>query len=294
MNEIAVTGANGMTGSHMVSLLKSKGIPVKAVTRQEWDLTEWKSFDELDHIFRSVLAIFHFGAQLPYNDFKNDNRQTQQIFDANIRSCLNLAEWAKLRNVPIVFLSGAVVYKDPHASKIIETDPKVVNGFGGFYGYSKLAAENIFSHLSAEGLKCIILRPSSIYGYGLPPEKLVQNYIDMAFSNREIQITGSKNRINLIHAYDVANAALSAYKNEAWGVFNISSREGNTILEIAESAVSISDGGSIVVQDDNKNDTRFIRFDLSSELAKKSFGFETEVNLKEGMLLMKNKMFIPC
>ena len=162
MNEIAVTGANGMTGSHMMSLLKSKGIPAKAVTRQEWDLTEWKSFDELDHIFGSVLVIFHFGAQLPYNDFKNDNQQTQRIFDANIRSCLNLAEWAKLRNIPIVFLSGAVVYKDPHASKIIETDSKVVNGFGGFYGYSKFLAESIFSHLSAEGLKCIVLRPSSI------------------------------------------------------------------------------------------------------------------------------------
>ena len=179
MNEIAVTGANGMTGSHMMSLLKSKGIPAKAVTRQEWDLTKWKSFDELDHIFGSVLAIFHFGAQLPYNDFKNDNQQTQQIFDANIRSCLNLAEWAKLRNIPIVFLSSAVVYKNPHASKIIETDSKVVNGFGGFYGYSKFFAESIFSHLSAEGLKCIILRPSSIYGYGLPSEKLVQNFINI-------------------------------------------------------------------------------------------------------------------
>ena len=86
MNEIAVTGANGMTGSHMVGLLKSKGIPVKAVTRQEWDLTEWKSFDDLDHIFGSVLAIFHFGAQLSYNDLKNEDQQTQKIFDTNIPS----------------------------------------------------------------------------------------------------------------------------------------------------------------------------------------------------------------
>ena len=293
MNEVAVTGANGMTGSHMVSLLKSKGIPVKAVTRQEWDLTEWKSFDELDHIFRSVLAIFHFGAQLPYNDFKNDNRQTQQIFDANIRSCLNLAEWAKLRNVPIVFLSGAVVYKDPHTSKIIETDPKVVSGFGGFYGYSKLAAENIFSHFSAEGLKCIILRPSSIYGYGLPSEKLVQNYINIAASGGKIQVAGSKNRINLIHAYDVVNAALKAYKSSAWGVFNISSDTSNSILEIAEIAVSISEKGSIDIMD-NVDNNCFERFDLDSKLAKKDFGFEARVNLKEGMLLMKNKMFIPC
>jgi len=294
MNKIAVIGANGMTGSHMVSLLKSKGIPVKAVTRQEWDLTEWKSFDDLDRIFGSVLAIFHFGAQLPYNDFKNDNWQTQQIFDANIRSCLNLAEWAKLRKIPIVFLSGAVVYKNPHASRIIETDPKVVNGFGGFYGYSKLLAESIFGHLSAEGLKCIILRPSSIYGYGLPSEKLVQNYIDMASSNSDIRITGHKNRINLIHAYDVATAAFSAYKNESWGVFNISSKVGNTILEIAETAVSISDGGSIVVLDDNKNNVAFTRFDLDAKLAKKSFSFEAEINLKEGMLLMKNKALTPC
>jgi nucleoside-diphosphate-sugar epimerase len=294
MNEIAVTGANGMTGSHMVSLLKSEGIPVKEVTRQEWDLTEWKSFDDLDHIFGSVLAVFHFGAQLPCNDSKNDNWQTQQIFDANIRSCLNLSEWAKLRNVPIVFLSGAVVYKNPHASMIIETDPKVVNGFGGFYGYSKLLSEGIFGHLSAEGLECIILRPSSIYGYGLPSEKLVQNYVNMASSNRDIRITGYKNRINLIHAYDVANAALSAYKSKAWGTFNISSRAGNTILEIAETAVSISGSRSIVILDDDKNTLPFTRFDLDSKLAKKSFGFKTEINLKKGMLLMKNKMFIPC
>jgi UDP-glucose 4-epimerase len=293
MNEIAVTGANGMTGSHMMSLLKSKGIPAKAVTRQEWDLTKWKSFDELDHIFGSVLAIFHFGGQLPYNDFKNDNQQTQQIFDANIRSCLNLAEWAKLRNIPIVFLSGAVVYKNPHASKIIETDSKVVNGFGGLYGYSKFLAEGIFSHLSAVGLKCIILRPSSIYGYGLPPEKLVQSYINIASSGGKIQVAESKNRINLIHAYDVSNAALKAYTNSAWGVFNISSDTSNSILEIAEIAVSISEKGSIDIMD-NVDNNYFERFDLDSKLAKKDFGFDARINLKEGMMLMKNKMFIPC
>jgi len=293
MNEIAVTGANGMTGSHMMSLLKSKGIPAKAVTRQEWDLTKWKSFDELDHIFGLVLAIFHFGAQLPYNDFKNENQQTQQIFDANIRSCLNLAEWAKLRNIPIIFLSGAVVYKNPHAPKIIETDSKVVNGLGGFYGYSKFLAESIFSHLSAEGLKCIILRPSSIYGYGLPSEKLVQSYINIASSGGKIKVAKSNNRINLIHAYDVVNAALKAYVNSAWGVFNISSDTSNSILEIAEIAVSISEEGSIDIID-NLDDNCFERFDLDSKLAKKDFGFEARVNLKEGMLLMKNKMFIPC
>jgi len=294
MNEIALTGANGMTGCHMISLLKSKGIAYKAITRQEWDLTEWKSFDELDDIFGSVSAVFHFGAQLPYNDFDNENLQTQKTFDTNIRSCMNIAEWAKFRNVAIIFLSSAVVYKNPQASKIIETDSKVVNGLGGFYGYSKILAEGVFSHLSENGLKCIILRPSSLYGYGLPSDKLVQNYINIASSNGLIRIESPRNKINFIHAYDVSNAALQAYTNKAWGVFNVSSREKNTILEVAEIAISISGSGSLIVKDDNQNDTAFTRFDLDSKLAKESFGFEAKISLKEGMSLMKNKMIAPC
>ncbi len=294
MNEIALTGANGMTGCHMISLLKSKGIAYKAITRQEWDLTEWKSFDELDDIFGSVSAVFHFGAQLPYNDFDNENLQTQKTFDTNIRSCMNIAEWAKFRNVAIIFLSSAVVYKNPQASKIIETDSKVVNGLGGFYGYSKILAEGVLSHLSENGLKCIILRPSSLYGYGLPSDKLVQNYINIASSNGLIRIESPRNKINFIHAYDVSNAALQAYTNKAWGVFNVSSREKNTILEVAEIAISISGSGSLIVKDDNQNDTAFTRFDLDSKLAKESFGFEAKISLKEGMTLMKNKMIAPC
>ena len=225
MNKFAVTGSNGMTGSHMVSLLKSKKFPVKAVTRKEWDLTEWKSFDELDDIFGSVSAVFHFAAQLPYAEFTNKNWQTQKIFDTNVRSCINLAEWAKLRNIAIIFLSSGVVYENPQALKIKETDPKALNGLGGFYGYSKILAEGVFNHLSEAGLKCTILRPSSLYGYGLPANKLVQNYINIASSDGLIEITGAKNKINFIHAYDVANAALQAFAMKAEGVFNISSRK---------------------------------------------------------------------
>jgi UDP-glucose 4-epimerase len=293
MNKIAVTGANGMTGSHMMSFFKNKGISAKAVTRQDWDLTEWKSFNELDFIFGSVRVVFHFGAQLPYNDLKDDNQQSQQIFDANVRSCLNLAEWASLRNIAIVFLSSAVVYENPYSPSIIESDSKVVNGFGGLYGYSKILAEGVLNHLSVNGLKYIVLRPSSLYGYGLPSDKLIQNYINIASSRGVIQVTGSRNKVNFIHAYDVSNAAWQAYLAEAWGVFNISSNVPSSILEIAEIAVSISKGGSISILDESDNDG-FVRFNLNSDSAKKHFEFNPVINLRKGMTLMKNKMVSLC
>jgi UDP-glucose 4-epimerase len=291
MNEIAVTGANGMTGSHMVCLLKSQKIPVRAITRNEWDLTEWKSFSELDEIFGSVQAVFHFGAKLPSKKLVSDNQETQQIFDSNVRSCLNLAEWAAINKIPIIFISGAVVYKNSHALKIKEEDAKVTNGFGGLYGYSKLISENILDHFSLAGLKCVILRPSSIYGYGLPSDKLVQKYIDMAQAGEKIQLTEPNNKINLIHAYDVSIAALKAYKSQAWGVFNVSSDLSSSILEIAEIAISISKNGN-TYEINSIVDNSYERFDLDSRLAKRSFGFRAAITLREGMLLMKERRMV--
>lgn len=70
--------------------------------------------------------------------------------------------------------------------------------------------------------------------------------------------------------------------------------EKNTILEVANIAISITSSKSKVFLKDNKNVKKFTRFDLDSDLAKKSFGFEAKVNLKEGMTLMNKKLFLSC
>ena len=275
--KIAVTGANGMTGRHMLALLKEKGIPYKAITRNEWDICKWKSFDELDAIFNECKAAFHFAAQLP-----GERGSTENLFDANVRSCLNLAEWATDRSIPIVFLSGSTVYKNAHKENILESDEKVINGFGGFYGYTKFLAENIFEHYKSEGLKSIILRSSSIYGYGLSSDKLIPHYLSLAGQGEIIKISQPNNKINLIHAYDVAMAALTAFQSKSWGVFNIGSRN-QSIIEIAKMAVKVMGKGEISIEDFNENIESFTRFDLDSSLAKKTFGFKPGISLEKGM-----------
>lgn len=280
MDRIAITGANGMAGRHMCALLKEKNIPYLALSRKEWDVRDWKKFDQLDSVFGSSAAVFHFAAQLPNND-----SSTVDIFDANVRSCLNLAEWALSRAVPLVFLSGATVYKDAHGKNITESDEKVVNGFGGFYGYSKLLAENIFEHFRNDGLKIVILRPSSIYGYGLSNEKLIPSFIASASRGETILISQPENRVNLIHAYDVARAALTAYESNSWGVFNIGA-ESHSIIDIAEMAIKISGKGEVSLTDTDYDHKPFNRFDLDSSLAKASFDFQPVISLQEGMELI--------
>ena len=290
--KIAVTGANGMTGSHTVKLLQREGICVKPLTRREWDLADWKSIDELDYIFNSVEAVFHFGAQITYKSLQNNNQKSQELFDTNVRSCLNLAEWANLRNIPIVFLSSAVVYGNPHLPSITENSPKATNDLGGIYGYSKILAEDIFKYLSDQGLKCVILRPTSLYGLGLPHDKLIQNYLDIASLDGTIEVTGPRNKINFIHAYDVADAALKAYRRKSWGIYNIASDGLSSVLEVAETAISIANKGRIKIID-VANSRYFERFDLNPLLAKEKFAFRSKISLFKGMTMMSRREFLP-
>ncbi len=280
MNKIAITGANGMTGTHMLSLLMEKEISFVALSRQDWDIRQWKSFDELDTLFCDCETVFHFAAQLPdASSFSSD------IFNANVRSCLNLAEWATRRSIPLLFISSATVYKDPHKNKISEMDEKVVNGFGGFYGYSKLLAENIFEHYRCEGLKIVILRPSSIYGHGLPSKKLITNYLNKAKNGGVIDILQPDNKINLIHAYDVARAALLAYESKSWGVFNIGATS-YSVADVANMAIKISGKGEISVAEADQKYEPFNRFDLDFTLANARFGYQPTIDLEEGMKLI--------
>jgi nucleoside-diphosphate-sugar epimerase len=202
---------------------------------------------------------------------------------------MNLAEWAVLRMVPLVFLSGATVYKDPYAEKISEGADKVVNGFGGFYGYSKLLAENIFEHFVEKGLKIVILRPSSVYGDGLGNEKLITNYLQLASQNKQIEIDSPDNRINLIHALDVAKAAYLAFKKEAWGVYNVAADYAPTIYELAQLSIKICGGGRVHINDNTSTEKPFFRFDLDVNKAKKTFSFVPSISLEEGLKLMKEK-----
>lgn len=290
----AVTGSKGMIGRHMVSLLANNGVDCKCLTRKDWDLTVWKSFEELDALFENVDVVFHFGASLPEKNSNtaSSNLASQKMFDANVRSCMNLAEWAVVRKIPLVFLSGATVYSDPYADKISEEAQKVVNGFGGFYGYSKLLAENIFEHFVVNGLKIVILRPSSVYGEGLGDDKLIPYYLQMASQKKQIEIDSPDNRINLIHALDVAKAAYLAFKKQAWGVYNIAADYAPTIQELAQLSIKVCGGGGVHLKDNISTEKSFIRYDLDASKAKSAFSFVQSVSIEDGLKLMKeNRTF---
>jgi len=296
LEKAAITGASGMTGRHFVDVLCERGIEVIATSRSacairgrkvewiNWDLGCWLSNRELDTIFKKSQAIFHVGAYVPIT---SEDRSYQMILDVNVRACACLAEWALNRNIPFVYISGSTVYADPYKKGIKEHFKKTSGEFGGFYGYSKLLAEQTLQYFANKGLKLTILRASSIYGSGLNRTKLIAKMLHKAIDNETIELTPPiNNSYNLIHARDVATAALEAVHKEAYDIYNIAYNKSYSLIEIAKNAIEIANSGKLVLPSDEPHNKARTLFDLDCKKAVEAFDFNPTIDLRNGMLEM--------
>ncbi len=282
-----------MVGRHVVQALLDRGIAIASASIRSvslpspqcswtaWDLRQWRDPEELEHIFPGVDALLHVGAIVPKADAAVEDHE---ILDANVRSCLALAQWAEKTGKPMIFLSGSTVYEDPGKQQIRETDPKTNRGFGGFYGFSKKSAEDLLDHIAARGLKLGILRPSSIYGFGLSHEKMIMKFLAQASAGQTIELTPPvEDRVDLIHASDVAEAMLALLEHEAWGVYNIASETPSSMLEIAQACVKAVGKGDIRIMAERRARTPVMRFNLCCDAARKAFHFCPKIVLDKGI-----------
>ena len=156
---------------------------------------------------------------------------------------------------------------------------------------SKSMAEDILLYLAGAGLRVCILRPSSVYGVGLARNKLVTKFLSLALQGSTIELVEPiDDEVDLLHAADLAEAALEALEHQAWGVYNVSSERPITIQKIAEACVSVAGRGQIVVKPDPVGRRRVSRFLLNSEKARRGFQFSPKYSLEAGLEGMVHEM----
>lgn len=292
LNKIGLTGATGMLGRHLQVALRRAGAQVIAATRKGaldsgvpgWDLTEWQTLTELDTLFSDVQAVVHAGAMVPASGPIDEG----QIYNANCRACVNLGQWALSRGVPVVHISSSTVYADTTSADITEDAPLGWSGLGGAYGFSKLLAEDAFRHLAEQGLKVAVVRPSSLYGCGLPGTKMMSHFLATAREGRAIElISPVDDKVDFIHALDVARAIVAILAANAWATFNIASGCTVSIKGLAEACIAVAGRGSIVIAED-KVQARdpMTRFALNTDFARSRLGWHPSLELRQGLQLM--------
>lgn len=298
LKKIGLTGATGMLGRHLDKALRYAGAEVVPVSRSAtlgdvsacWDLAEWRELEALDALFPNVEAVIHAGAFVQTSGTVDEAR----MFDINVRACVNLGQWALVREVPIVFVSSGTVYANPASDNLGEESPLGWSELGGFYGLTKLLAEDVFNRLRLRGLQRAVVRPSALYGFGIPKSKMIYKFLDTARHGGTIDLTQPVNdRVDFVHAADLSRAIIKILERKCWDTFNVASGAPISLKELAEACVKLTGQGSVrIAQGDTPEREPLQRFFLKTELAQHYLDWRPEIDMMKGLNMVLNESLL--
>lgn len=296
LGRVGLTGATGMLGRHLHAALNAEGAEVVAVSRTStkgvtgWDLAKWLQHGELDQLFTGVRAVVHAGALVQPSGEVDQAR----MYDANVRACLNLGQWALSRGIPLVHISGAIVYADPCLPIQDESAPLGWSGLGGFYGFSKLLAEDVLGRLRQQGLKLALLRPTSIYGQGLDEGKMVRRFLSLASADSVIELSEpTEDRVDLVHAADIARAVVVVLRRECWYTLNLASGDPVSIKTLAKACLDVSGSGRIAITGHNPPDYQpKVTYSLDISRANECLDWVPVIGISSGMKMLLRRQYL--
>jgi UDP-glucose 4-epimerase len=239
--------------------------------------------DILDSAMKGMDSVFHLAALwlLQCYDYP------RAAFDVNIRGTFNVLEACVKHQVKrLVYSSSASVYGD--ALEIPMTEDHPFNN-KTFYGATKVAGEQMcraFHH--RYGLNYVGLRYMNVYGprqdYKGAYIAVIMKILDRLEQGLSPIVYGDGSQAyDFIYVSDCASANLCAAKADTLDTFyNVGRGIQTTIKELAELILEIT-GSNLRIQYEPSGQTFVTNRIGSTEKAKRDLGFESQVDLREGI-----------
>jgi UDP-glucose 4-epimerase len=171
------------------------------------------------------------------------------VVRVNIEGSLNVFEAMRLGGVRrCIHISSEEAYGAFRADKVDETHPldPVMP-----YGICKAAVEQLGrSYRDLHGLEVINLRPSWVYGPGLPRNRIPKNIVDAVLAGRKLHIpSGADTAIDHTYVDDVVSAILAAldHAKHRYDAYNVGSGMAPTVGEIVEIVRDLVPGAAVSV-----------------------------------------------
>jgi len=202
---VAVTGGTGFIGKHLIARHIARGDQVRYLTRRKatadirgavahmGDLGS--SAGELREFVHGADVLYHCAAEL---------RNEAEMEKTNVQGTINLLAAASGEIGRWVQLSSTGVYGTrPHGN--IDEDSAI--NPGNAYERSKAKSDELVSKASEQGLQCVLLRPSNVYGTDMPNRSLFQ-LIGMIDKGMFFFIGERGAMANYIHVENVVDALI--------------------------------------------------------------------------------------
>ena len=232
MEKIAVTGATGFIGSHLVNKLKEEGFKVNVLVRNKSQKTK-KGVFYGDLVKNRGLESFLKGVKVVVNLVGGYHPPFKNQLETNALVLNSLSEVAVKAGVKkIIHISSSAVYGSRPQNGLF-TEKNKANP-DTLYGLSKYFSEEIASYYYKNyGLNFIILRPSNVYGPG-NEDGVIYRFAKSIKEKGFVEVFGEgKNLRDYLFVDDMVNVIVKAIKFDCkFEVFNVGLGKAYSLLAV--------------------------------------------------------------
>jgi nucleoside-diphosphate-sugar epimerase len=215
-----ITGASGFMGRWLRSALGESGFEVRCFDSQPAGVEDEILGDILDtyaleKACTGVHAVCHLVALQSAREYSWEDFYAVNVMgtEALLKACIR----QNVRHV--LFFSTELVYG--HQTALCVAEDSALNPCG-FYGRSKMMAEELCRKYTEKGLQLTIVRPCNIMGPG--KRRVVDQLFDRIRNNAFVPLVGGKHKpCQFIDVRDIAEITAQILKSKLLGVYNVGS-----------------------------------------------------------------------
>lgn len=223
MKKVLITGAGSYIGESVRRYIMAKMPDVYQIDAVDTMGDNWKRAD-----YRQYEVVFHVAGIAHVNA---DPKMESLYYQVNRDLTIEIARHAQKAGVKqFIFMSSQIVFHESQSLKTEVLTAETKPNPNGFYGDSKLQAEEGLKALRAEGgqMKMCILRPCMIYG---PNAK--GNFPRLAKLATKVPVFPAwHNKRSMLYIDNLAEFVLQAINRELEGTFYPQNRELADTVEI--------------------------------------------------------------
>jgi GDP-L-fucose synthase len=300
---IAVLGATGLVGRHLVEALRSAGhrdliATYRARPPYESDGVEWRQADlmrpeEARTVLKGAQTVLHCAGKL--STAAELRRDPIGSITDTLRIGVNVLEAAAAERVGrLVMLSSCTGYPEGTGAKeepgMFSGDPPAAwFGVGWMHRYLEKQLEWYCRHLGRIGA-ATALRPTLIYGPhdDFKPESahFVPSFVHRVVAREkpiEVWGDGTQTR-NLIHAADVASAVIAAFaQDKGYAAYNVATPRSISLNEVLMTLLEVDGFADAKVVHLLEKAGGASAFEVSGAAFASRFGWTPSMSLRAGL-----------